>query len=310
MHYQHNRMQQLRGFYYAARALSITKAAEKLALSQPSVSLQIQALEQDLKVQLFERRGPRIRLTRDGETLLELARPLVEGMDALPEDFAERRDSATRGSLCIAAGGSTLQYILPPTIAKFVQDYPQIDLRLHNVTGKAGLALLRNGEVDLAVGPMLDAPPDILFHPFVTHQSTLITNLEHPLAQRKRIGLKDIARYPLILPPRSQSTYRLVEMVFAEHSLQHEVRLEVGGYDVIKTYVKLGLGISIVMSHCLTGKEGLFNAPLRRHFPRRSYGLVLSKGRPLSAAAQTFINNMCPGTTIRAGAIWKTKSKK
>ncbi len=238
-------------------------------------------------------------MTRDGETLLELARPLVEGMDGLAEDFAQQRDSAVRGSLSIAAGGSTLQYILPPTIEKVLHEYPQIDLRLYNVTGKAGLALLRSGEVDLAVGPMLDTPPDILFYPLVTHRSTLITNLDHPLARRKRIGLRDIARYPLILPPRDQSTYRLVELVFAEHALPHEVRLEVGGYDVIKTYVRLGLGISIVMSHCLTGQEELFTAPLHRHFPSRTYGLVLAKGRALSAATQTFISTIVPEGSIR-----------
>ena len=73
MPYQHNRLQQLRGFYYAARAGSISRAAEQMSLSQPSVSLQIQALESEFGTQLFERRGPGIRLTRDGETLLELA---------------------------------------------------------------------------------------------------------------------------------------------------------------------------------------------------------------------------------------------
>ena len=255
MRYQHNRVQQLRGFYYAARANSITKAAQKLGLSQPSVSLQIQALERDLKTQLFHRRGPRIRLTRDGQTLLDLARPLVEGIDGLLESFAERRESPTRGSLSIAAGGSTLQYILPPTIERFVRDFPDIELHLHNVTGKAGLALLRGGEVDFAVGPMLDTPADIRFHPVVTHEPMLITSLKHPLAKRKSIRLKDIARYPLILPPRGQSTYRVVEMVFAEHSLEHDVKFEVGGYEIIKTYVKLGLGISIVMSHCLQENE-------------------------------------------------------
>ena len=134
MRYKHNRSQQLRGFYYAARAKSISKAAERMGLSQPSVSLQIQALERDLGTQLFERRGPVIRLTRDGETLLELARPLVEGMEALEDDFASRRDSLIRGSVSIAAGGSTLQYILPPFIETFVREYPHIDLRLHNVS--------------------------------------------------------------------------------------------------------------------------------------------------------------------------------
>ncbi len=297
--YKHNRLQQLRGFYYAARAKSISKAAQRMALSQPSVSLQIQALEHDLGTQLFERRGPLIRLTSDGQTLLELARPLVEGVDSLEDEFASRRDSLLRGSVSIAAGGSTLQYILPPFIETFVREYPQIDLRLHNVTGKAGLALLRAGEIDIAVGPMLDAPPDIVFHPVVCYKPVLITALDHPLALRKRVTLEDISRYPLILPPRDQSTYRFVEMVFAEHSLQYEVKLEVGGYDVIKTYVQLGLGISIVMSHCLTGQEKLHTAPMERYFPSRSYGVVLRKGRSFSPATQRFISTMCPALRVR-----------
>jgi len=81
--YKQNRLQQLRGFYYAARTKSISKAAARMQLSQPSVSLQIKALEQELGTQLFERRGPRIELTHDGQRLLELARPLVEGIDGL-----------------------------------------------------------------------------------------------------------------------------------------------------------------------------------------------------------------------------------
>jgi DNA-binding transcriptional LysR family regulator len=298
MRYQHNRLQQLRGFYHAARNGSISKAAQALELSQPSVSLQIQALEQDLGAQLFERRGPRIRLTRDGELLQGLIRPLVEGIDRLDDDFASMRDGLVRGSVNVAAGGSTIQYILPRYVDEFVHKYPQIDLRLHNVTGKAGLELLRAGEVDLAVGPMLDAPPDIRFEPFVTYEPMLITDPDHPLTARKRITLKDVAQFPLILPPRTQSTYRFVEMVFAEHSLQHDVRLEVGGYEVIKTYVKLGLGISIVMSHCLSEDDGLFKASLRRYFPTRNYGFVMREGRPVREAVAKFIHTICPDLRI------------
>ena len=300
MRYQHNRLQQLRGFYYAAREKSFSAAAQRMSLSQPSVSLQIQALERDLNVQLFERRGPQVRLTQEGEMLLELAQPLVEGMDGLEDAFASRRDSLARGSVGIAAGGSTLQFILPPFIDRFVHDFPQIDLRLHNVTGKKGLALLRSGEIDIAVGPMLDTPPDILFQPFVTCDPMLITSLDHPLAKRKRISLKDIAQYPLILPPRDQSTFRFVELVFAEHSLQHDVKFEVGGYEVIKTYVKLGLGIAIVMSHCLSKKDELHAAPVRRWFPRRNYGLVLRKGQPVSLATQQFIQTISPTCRFEA----------
>lgn len=290
--YKNNRLQQLRGFIHAARTKSISRAAEKLSLSQPSVSLQIKALEQELGTELFHRRGPRISLTHDGQRLLELARPLVEAIDGLEESFSSLRESADRGTVNIAAGGSTIQYLLPPSVEKYTREHPQVDVRLHNVTGKAGLELLREGEVDFAIGPMLDTPPDITFHPLVTYEPMLITRHDHPLAEKKQPTLKDIAKYPLILPPKNLSTHRFVESVFAEHELDHDVKLEVGGYDVIKRYVELGLGISIVMSHCLTGADHLHAAPLRRYFPPRTYGVVLRKEKVLSPAAARFVETL------------------
>lgn len=290
--YKQNRLQQLRGFCYAARHQSISKAAELMYLSQPSVSLQIKALEREMGVELFERRGPRIRLTYDGQQLFELAKPLIEGIDQLEEAFDSCRESVDRGRVDIAAGGSTIQYILPPFVERFMNDHSQVDVRLHNVTGKSGLALLREGTVDFAVGPMPDGSPDLTFHPVVTHEPMLITSRDHPLAKRKRIALKDVSKYPLILPPKDQSTYRFVEAVFSDHSLEYDVKLEVGGYDVIKQYVRLGLGISIVMSHCLVDGDDLHAVPVGRYFPKRSYGVVLQRGRKLSPAAEQFIQTL------------------
>jgi DNA-binding transcriptional LysR family regulator len=74
--------------------------------------------------------------------------------------------------------------------------------------------------------------------------------------------------------------------------LDHDVKLEVGGYDVIKKYVELGLGISIVMSHCLSGADHLHSIPLRRYFPKRTYGVVLRKGKELSPAAEQFVRTI------------------
>ncbi len=290
--YKQNRFQQLRGFCYAAQTGSMSKAAEKMFLSQPSVSLQIKALERELDAELFERKGPRISLTLDGQHLLEIARPLVDGIDRLGDTFASLRESEDRGTVNIAAGGSTIQYILPPFVEQYTRAYPGVDLRLHNVTGKAGLVALRSGEVDFAVGPMLDAPTDIVYQPLFSYEPMLITCLDHPLAQRKRISLKDICKYPLILPPQNQSTYRFVENVFTEHSLDYDVKLEVGGYDVIKKYVQLGLGISIVMSHCLSQADDLWTMSVSRWFSKRAYGVVLKKGKPLFPAAARFVQTM------------------
>ena len=170
-YYKHNRLQQLRGFCYAAQAGSVSKAAEKLFLSQPSVSLQIQALERELDAALFERRGPKITLTPDGKTLYEMAAPLIEQIDSLFDSFAARRGGVETGRIDIAAGESTTLYLLPHFVQEFSQRYPGIELKLHNVTGRDGLAMVRSDEADFAVGSMLEPREDIDYRPCLLARS-------------------------------------------------------------------------------------------------------------------------------------------
>ncbi len=295
VYYKQNRLKQLRAFCYAAQSGSVSKAAERLFLSQPSVTLQIQALERELGAPLFERRGPSIKLTPEGATLYELALPLVQGIDGLPETFAAQRGKLESGELNIAAGESTILYILPEPMQRFADAYPAIGLKLHNVTGRDGLALLRADEVDFAVGSMPEeVPADISYHPIFVYSTVLVTPRDHPLASKKEVRLQDISPYGLILPPRHLATWRMVDLVFRQHGASYSVALEAGGWEVIKKYVELGLGISIVTDICLTGAEGLARIPLDRYFPKRSYGLVLRRGKFLSPQAKRFIDLMDP----------------
>lgn len=289
LYYKQNRLKQLRAFCHAARTGSISAAAEALFLSQPSVSLQVQALERELGTKLFERRGPQIKLTPDGERLYELAHPLVEGIDRLGETFAAHAGKLERGELNIAAGESTILYILPEPIKRFAQSYPGVRLKLHNVTGRDGLAMLRADTADFAVGSMLEVPDDIVYHPVVSYEPTLITPLDHPLARKKEVTLEDISPHGLILPPRHLSTWAIVDLVFRQHNLEYRVALEAGGWEVIKKYVEIGLGIAIVTDVCLTSSEQVARIPLSRYFPRRSYGVVFRKGKFLAPPAARFI---------------------
>jgi DNA-binding transcriptional LysR family regulator len=291
-YYKHNRLQQLRGFCYAAQAGSISKAAEKLFLSQPSVSLQVQALERELKTTLFERRGPKISLTPDGKTLYELAAPLVDEIDSLDDTFAARRGGIETGRLDIAAGESTTLYLLPQFVQQYAEAYPGIELKLHNVTGRDGLAMVRADEADFAVGSMIEVREDIEYQPMFTYDPMLIVAKNHPLAKRKRVSLKDVSPYPLILPPSHLTTWGVVDYAFGKHNLKYDVKMEAGGWEVIKKYVSLGLGISIVTSICLTGDEDLVAFPLSKYFPKRTYGLVIRRGKFLSPAAQRFVDLM------------------
>ncbi len=294
VYYKQNRLKQLRAFCFAVQTGSVSKAAERLFLSQPSVTLQIQALERELAIELFERRGPNIKLTPEGNALYELALPLVQGIDTLPETFAAQRGKLETGELNIAAGESTILYILPEPMQEFARRYPGIRLKLHNVTGRDGLAMLRADDVDFAVGSMPDVPDDIGYHSIFTYNTVLITARDHPLAKKQNVRLQDVSPYGLILPPRHLSTWRMVDLVFNQHDVKYTVTLEAGGWEVIKKYVMLGLGISIVTDICLTGKDALARIPLDKYFPKRSYGLVLRRGKFLSPQAKRFIEMMDP----------------
>ncbi|PYS04055.1 MAG: LysR family transcriptional regulator [Acidobacteria bacterium] len=287
--YKQNRLQQLKGFCAVVETRSVSKAANRLSLTQPTVSLQVQSLERDLRTTLFERHGPKIELTFEGELLYELARPLVEGFTALDQNFEDRRNNVEQGRLAIAAGESTIHYVLPRAVQRFSSEHPKISLALNNVTGQQGLQQLRDRLVDFCVGPLLDTPADIVFEPVVAFDPVLITALGHPLSKLRKVSLRHISQYPLILPPRHLSTWRQVEMVFLQHRLPYEVRLEMGGWEVIKRYVELGMGISIVMNVCLTGRERLEVISANKYFPKRVYGIVQLKSRALSPQARDFI---------------------
>lgn len=295
LYYKNNRVKQLRAFCYTAQAGSISRAAERLYLSQPSVSLQIQALERELEITLFERRGPRITLTPDGKALYELAQPLVDGIDALPSRFAERHQTLHTGRLDIAAGESSTLYLIPDLLKEYMNRYPDSPVKLHNVVGADMLAALRNDEVDFAIGSMLELPDDVAYRAVYSFDTSLILPRDHRLADRERIELDDLASQELILPPRHLTTWRLVNLVLQQHNIPYEVRLEVGGWEIMKAYVERGFGIGIASNICITGRENLVVKSLPSIFPRRTYGVMWRRGRFLSPQAKRFIELMQPG---------------
>ncbi|MDN3518605.1 LysR family transcriptional regulator [Aquisalimonas lutea] len=295
LYYKNNRVKQLRAFCYTAQAGSISRAAERLYLSQPSVSLQIQALERELDITLFERRGPRITLTPDGKALYELAQPLVDGIDALPSRFAERHQTLQTGRLDIAAGESSTLYLIPDLLKEYMNRYPDSPVKLHNVVGSDMLAALRNDEVDFGIGSMLELPDDVAYRAVYSFDTSLILPRGHRLAERERIELDDLASQELILPPRHLTTWRLVNLVLQQHNIPYEVRLEVGGWEIMKAYVERGFGIGIASNICITGREDLVVKSLPSIFPRRTYGVMWRRGRFLSPQAKRFIELMQPG---------------
>ena len=294
--YKAYRLKPLRAFCQTLRLGSVSRAAEALYVSQPAITLQLQALERELGVKLFERSGRRLVPSREGQLLYELAKPLVEGLDGLDTAFREQVRGLDAGELNVAAGSSTILYLLPGIVEAFRERQPDVRLTLHNVTGASGLDLLRSDAVDLAVGSMLDVPADLSYAPVYRFEPMLITPPDHPLAHKAELRLEDLSPYGLILPPKRLTTYRLVDLVFQQNRVPYTVALEVGGWEVIKQYVAMGMGVSIVTAICLTeaDRSRLAARSLAKYFPSRSYGVVVRKGKYLSPQARAFVELIQP----------------
>lgn len=286
-----NLLKELRAFCITHQEGNMSKASEVLFASQPTISLQIKKLESELNVKLFERRGPKLKITTEGEILYNIACPLVQGVDHIKDNFQAQYGDLTSGELAIAAEESTLLYTLPGPINTFVSQYPGIRLRLANVTGRDGRELLKADEVDFTVSSMLDVPEHLEYTPFVSYPPVLIGPKDHPLTRLEKVTIQDIGKYGLVLPPSHFSSWRLIKMVFALNGINYRVALEAGGWEVVKRYVKMGLGVSIGTTICMTeaDRENLATIPLDEYFPNRKYGVVTRKGKLLSSPAQRFI---------------------
>jgi DNA-binding transcriptional LysR family regulator len=301
-YYKQNRLKQLRAFCYTAQLKSMSKAAEQMFLSQPSISLLIQSLEKNLEQKLFFRKGPRIELTTEGATLFEMSLPLVEGLETLPQSFTEKCKHSVAGKLNIASVEAIILYTLPDIIKRYTDTYPDVHIKLNNCSAAIGVEKVRNGEVDFAIGSILNVPEDILYLPIYTFEPVLITPLGHPLLKKKHVSMQDISPYGLILSPQHMSTWQMVDLVFNQYNVEYKVNLEAGGWEVLKKYVENGLGVSIVTDICLSGKEKLGRVPLTEYFPKRSYGLFIRKGKVLSPAAREFIQCIDPSALTQFNA--------
>ena len=296
-----DRLKQLRAFCQAARFGSISRAAEHVMTSQPAVSTQIRALEEDLGVQLFERRGPRIVLSRIGRMLYHRAMPLVEGMDRLPDTFFEEQHGVAPDYLLIGAGQVSAAYVLPEFLKRFRASSPRVRVRVKTGTGRQRLDWLRNYELDLVVAAMDRLPPDLEFHPILESELVLITPEDHPLAGRDVVDFEEASGYPFVRHSAEHYATQASEVIARLHGLDPEVAVEVNGWGVITNYVAAGAGIAVVPDVCLTDHDRLRKIRFPDILPRRKYGAVTRRRGPVSLCARRLLEIMAAGEQDAAG---------
>lgn len=285
-------IQQLKGFISVAKYGGFSQAAEKTFRSQPAVSLQIQSLEKELGVKLFDRLGPRkITLTAEGQILFNLASPLLEDIGNLTARFNEARGETRKSTLKIATHSSVMLYLLPKVIKSFKKKFPECALSIINRGRKDIISLLNEGEIDIGITSLQMVPETLDYKIFARFNRILITANNHPLAKKTIIKLEDIASYPLLIPPRGSNTRTIIDQVFEDKGLKYTTAMEITGREAVKTYVEINLGISIINEYYLTTEERkkLFVKDVNNYFGQAERGIITRKNKYLPPAAKEFI---------------------
>src|SRR5436190_2147379 len=230
------------------QGLNVTAAAEALHTSQPGVSKQIRLLEEELGVDVFRRKGKHLEeVTPAGKRILEYTERLLREAGNIRNIASEFRQT-DRGDLSIATTHTQARYALPPVIRKFRDKYPQVRLHLHQGSPPQIAGLAANGEADFAIATeAMEHFDELVMLPCYHWNRAVLVRPDHPLAQKKgKLTLKDVAAWPIITYTFGFTGRSKLDQAFAAHGLKADVVLTAVDADVIKTYVRLGLGIGIV----------------------------------------------------------------
>ena len=234
----------------AENGLNITAAAEKLFTSQPGVSKQLKLLEEELGLKIFSRKGKSLEaVTPEGEEVIRRAESIMREVEAI-QGLSQRLFDDEEGALAIATTHTQARYVLPEVIAEFRERYPKIRVDLHQGTSEQIASMAAARQVDFAIASGSNQLfPDWALLPCYRWDRAIIVPPAHPLAGRKSdLSLAELARYPLVTYVFSFDGESSLKKAFADQGLEPDVVFTARDADVIKTYVRMGLGVGIVAS--------------------------------------------------------------
>jgi DNA-binding transcriptional LysR family regulator len=226
---------------------------------------------------------------------MESVGPLLEQWDRTRTLLQESADGVLRGPVQVGAGEAAIHYLLPGPIRSFLRHHPRVEVVVRHQSADDTLDMLRQGEIDFALRSLPEPPADMNYFPFRTADRLVIAPPNHPVHRTKSLSLESLARHPFILPRPGSATRKLIEGQFAERGLLLKVSLEAGGWETIKRYAGLGLGIGVVPDFCLEQSDRRLAVRSARHlFGQDFYGVVTKRGRELSPAARALIAEIAP----------------
>jgi DNA-binding transcriptional LysR family regulator len=284
-------LRQLRTFKTVADLSSFSLAAQRLKLSQPSISYQVKELEQILGLPLLDRLGKRVQLTEAGSLLYGYARRMLDVLDEATVAIEEMR-GIQRGSLRVGASTTVGIYLLPAALGAFKKLHPGLVISLEIGTRERVQEQVLRNELDLAVvGPALK-DPDLAIIPFLSDELVVVAPAGHSLAHKRGLSLKDVAAAPFVMREAASGSRWSLEKAARKAGAKLTVAMELGSNGAIKHAVESGLGLAVISRYAcaLEFSSGRLVELDVRGFPiRRDWHIVYLRRRKLPTSVTAFI---------------------
>ena len=289
---RHASLRQLQVFEAVARHKNLSRAADELYLTQPTVSTQLKNLSEAVELPLIEFVGKKMFLTEAGESLYHACGEILRQLDHVDMKVADLK-GLKQGHLSVAVI-TTAKYFAPEVVGRFSQRFPEIDVSIEINNKNRVLERLRNNQDDLYIlGHNPPADLGIQAQAFSPNHLYVMAGRDHPLAKKGQLDLEDIAGEPWIMREPGSGIRDATESLFEKHGLKPRVKLELSSNEAIKHTLIGRLGISVLSLHSilLEGADGPISVLNVKGFPiKRKWQVVYLKGKELSVVAQTFLD--------------------
>ncbi|WP_028226294.1 LysR family transcriptional regulator [Paraburkholderia ferrariae] len=283
-------LRDIRALIAVAEAGSFTRAAERLHLSQPALTVQIRRLEEAVGVRLFDRNSRNVALTQTGRELLPLLRQSLRDMEAVLRD-ARALGAGESGSVRIACLPTFAASVLPELVAQMKRDVPRVAFQVSDGVASSVNALVRNEEADIGLtgGEVLDPMLEVL-HAGVD-RLVAVCPRAHPLAKKRRIALDDLTASPLVLTAPGTSVRAVVDAALSASREALDIACEPTYMMTAVAMVRAGLGITILPETAreVHAEPGLVTKPIAHPAFVRPIAIVKKRGRTLPAITEKFV---------------------
>ncbi len=289
--------QRIIGFYQLVKQGSFTKAADASYRTQSAVSQQIMKLEDEFQCQLINRISrKKFTLTPAGEKLYTFAASVISEYERLAEDISLIRGLPS-GKLKIAAPFTTLYHLFPEKFEMYLRAYPHVELTILDRPQGQAIELLKAGDIDVAIALQSEVPKGLDVRKWKEIETVLMVPRKHPLLRVKQIKLSNIAKYPLILPPKSPDSHSrsLIDDKFSKEGVEYRVIMESSNVELSSRYAEAGIGLAFATVakglNPLKGRRLRF-IPMKDFFAADHIAVITRKDRSLPSYMEDFISEV------------------